>query len=85
MEIQQNHTQYSYINSQKQYNSQHQQQESMESITKEYQIIMNKFQQEIFLKKQNSKEKNEKNEKRSERLKNIPTFTNLLQRTQLDR
>ncbi|CAK85191.1 unnamed protein product (macronuclear) [Paramecium tetraurelia] len=71
-----------YNNSQKQSNSQNHQQESMESITEEYLSIMNKFSQEIFQTNHNNKEKNEK---KSEKLKNIPTFTNLLQRTQLDR
>ncbi|CAD8053088.1 unnamed protein product [Paramecium sonneborni] len=69
-------------NLQKQSDSQHQTIDSMQSITQEYQKIMEKFQQEIFQVKQIKKEKNEK---RSEKLKNIPTFTNLLQRTQLDR
>ncbi|CAD8061044.1 unnamed protein product [Paramecium sonneborni] len=56
--------------------------DQMNSITKEYQNIMEKFQQEIFQAKEINKEKNEK---RSEKLKNIPTFTNLLQRTQVER
>ncbi|CAD8139332.1 unnamed protein product [Paramecium octaurelia] len=80
MENLQNHKSL-YNNSQKQLNSQNHQHESMESITEEYLIIMNKFSQEIF----QTNNYKEKNEKKSDKLKNIPTFTNLLQRTQLDR
>ncbi|CAD8133273.1 unnamed protein product [Paramecium octaurelia] len=72
----------SSINSQKQQQSQLPLRESMDLITQEYQNLMDKFTQEIFQAKQIKKEKNEK---RSEKLKNIPTFTNLLQKTQLER
>ncbi|CAD8044821.1 unnamed protein product [Paramecium primaurelia] len=72
----------SYSNSQKQQHSQLPQKESMEIITQEYKNLIDKFSKEIFQEKQIKKEKNEK---RAERLKNIPTFTNLLQKPQLDR
>ncbi|CAK75262.1 unnamed protein product (macronuclear) [Paramecium tetraurelia] len=72
----------SFSNSQKQQQSQLTLRESMDLITLEYQNLIDKFSQEIYLEKQIKKEKNEK---KSEKLRNIPTFTNLLQKTQLDR